>query len=137
MPVSQGARTWPCVRLPPKADIDRRDGNASSAVRQRWHERVYGAHVNRICASTLAWICDLLTRPKTLESKLLPRLSPATKYIPSGITTCFKSLHSRHAIVGSVSLTFSPAGVVTKILHTPYRTWSPGTATILFTYCVS
>ena len=47
--------------------------------------------VKRICASTLAWICDLLTGPKILESRLLPRLSPATKYIPSGSTICLKS----------------------------------------------
>src|SRR5215831_19099463 len=68
-------------------------------------KRLYGAQVKRICASTLAWSCDLLTGPKILESRLLPRLSPATKYIPSGTTTCFKSPRSRQAIVGSESLT--------------------------------
>jgi hypothetical protein len=46
--------------------------------------------VKRICANTLAWICDLLTGPNILESRLLPRLSPATKYIPSGSTICLK-----------------------------------------------
>src|SRR5215472_9507095 len=80
-------------------------------------KRLYGAQVKRISASTLAWSCDLLTEPKILESRLLPRLSPATKYIPSGTTTCFKSPQSRHAIVGSESLTSWPAAVVTKILH--------------------
>jgi hypothetical protein len=50
--------------------------------------------VKRICASTLEWICDLLTGPKILESRLLPRLSPATKYIPSGSTICLKSPQS-------------------------------------------
>jgi WD40 repeat protein len=51
-------------------------------------------------------------RAKTLESRLLRRLSPATKNIPAGSTSTFKSLPSRHAIVGCVSLTFSPAAVL-------------------------
>src|SRR5262249_14553647 len=56
----------------------------------RW--LAYG--VKRTCANTLAWICDLLTGPNILESRLLPRLSPATKYIPSGSTICLKSPQS-------------------------------------------
>jgi hypothetical protein len=54
----------------------------------------YGAQVKCICASTLALICDFLTGPKILESRLFPRLSPATKYIPSGMTICLNSPRS-------------------------------------------
>src|SRR5262249_6952456 len=88
------------------------------SARTVWKRR-YGAQVKRIRASTGEWIWDLVTGQKILESRLLPGLSPATKYIPAGITTFFNSVHSRQGIVGSGSLSFCPPAVVTKILHAP------------------